>query len=145
MAQLENATRPSAETQQATVSSIARIARHGYTFFCWVFLGCIVAQVYFAGLGLLVDSGYWSLHTRFGERIAVFVPIILLVLAIFSRFSWQLILLTGALFLLYDLQWFFLYAPITISGELLLRALHPVNALALFWLTLTLMRMKTRQ
>ena len=117
---------------------LVHFVRIAYRSAAWLFAACIILQVYFAGLGLLVNASYWSMHIIFGEQIAFFFPLIMMMLAIVGRLPVRLIALTALLIFLYYLQWVFLYTPIQIGSEQLLRALHPVNALALFWLTLHL-------
>lgn len=50
----------------------AHAARMFYVVLAGLFAACIVLQVFFAGVGVLVSPGYWSLHRAFGQTIRWF-------------------------------------------------------------------------
>ena len=103
------------------------IPRLIYLGLCALLLVGILAQVFMAGLGVLVDPGYFALHKSFGHA---FGPVIVLMLlcAVLGRLPRGVILATLGLLLLYGLQYVFLGAPLPF-----LRPFHVVDALLLFW------------
>jgi hypothetical protein len=102
----------------------------------------IVLQVFFAGAAVLVDPAYWATHRAFGHTIDVAV-IVLLLIGLATRLPWRLQALGGLLYVLMFLQFLFLHLMPQI-GVPLLRALHAVNALALFSVAVLLV-LKIRQ
>jgi hypothetical protein len=110
----------------------ARWARLIYTLCAWLFAASIVLQVFFAGLGVLVNPGYFDLHRAFGPTIELF-PVLMLVAGVIGRLPWRVLALTALGLVLFMFQYIFLYAMPRL-GLPTLRALHAVNALALFWL-----------
>ncbi|HEX2037331.1 MAG TPA: DUF6220 domain-containing protein [Chloroflexota bacterium] len=115
------------------LSGLARLARLTYALFAGLLVVCVVLQVMFAGLGVLVDPSFFGLHRAFGAAIGL-VMLPLVVAGLLSRHPRQLLGLTGLLLLLYVLQYVFLYLPLAL-GMPGLRALHAVNALSLFSLS----------
>lgn len=120
--------------------------RHGSAFVRWMrtiyvvvaacFVGAIALQVFLAGAGMLVHPRYVGLHTTIGHVIQFF-PLGLILLGLGGRLPWRLLGLTGLSFVLFVLQYIFLWV-VPSFGVPILRALHAVNALALFWITLHL-------
>ncbi len=99
----------------------------------------IVTQVFFAGLGLLVDPSYLSWHTGFVHVIEPAV-IVMGVLALLTRGATGLAGLSFVTLLLIATQYALIYA---FDGPW--RALHAVNALVLFALTWTIARRAASQ
>lgn len=109
-------------------------ARRFYLLLAGLFAAGIVVQVFFAGLGVLVDPGYFSWHTTFAHLLE---PLLLamLVTGAIGRIGWRVSGLTVLTLVLFLLQYVFIHA---FQGAP--RALHVVNALALFWLALYVAR-----
>lgn len=105
------------------------IARRSFAVASWVFLGAVLVQVFLAGAGLFKLTDF-TLHTDFGWLLSA-MPIVLVVLARMARVDRRTTQLTVALL-----------AVAVIQPELaaarhdypVVAALHPVNALLLFWL-----------
>jgi hypothetical protein len=105
------------------------IARRIFAVASWVFLGAVLVQVFLAGAGLFKLTDF-TLHTDFGWLLSA-MPIVLVVLARMARVDRRTTQLTIALL-----------AVAVIQPELaaarhdypVVAALHPVNALLLFWL-----------
>lgn len=105
------------------------IARRSFAVASWVFLGAVLVQVFLAGAGLFKLTDF-TLHTDFGWLLSA-MPIVLVVLARMARVDRRTTQLTIALL-----------AVAVIQPELaaarhdypVVAALHPVNALLLFWL-----------
>jgi hypothetical protein len=120
---------------QRQPSAIARLGRTAFAVAATLLTGCIVLQVFFAGLGLMVDSDQMGLHRVMGGLIGLF-PMVMLVLGLIGRVPVRMFGLVGLLYVLYVLQWVF----VTVPDLTTMRALHPVNALLLFLVSLNLTR-----
>lgn len=116
----------------------------------WLYLGtavlvgtAIVGQVFFAGAAVLVNPVYWTAHRGLGNTIE-FLALALVLVGLGTRLSWRVQGLGGLLYVLMLLQYVFLYL-MPQAGLPLLRALHAVNALALFGVTCVLIVQVWRQ
>lgn len=121
---------PSAHLQRP--SPLVLGARQFYLVLTGLFALGLVIQVFFAGLGVLVDPSYFGLHTTFAHMLELAL-LALPVVGLVGRVGWRNFGLNALLFVLFGMQYFFMYG---LQGPL--RALHVVNALALFWLALQL-------
>jgi mercuric ion transport protein len=102
----------------------------------WLFLACVVVQVFLAGLGVFGGAQNFALHRDFGYLFG-WLTLVLLVLAIAGRLGRRWIGLSAVLLVLFAFQSVF----IAFRGEMpALAALHPVNALAIFSVSLYLAR-----
>lgn len=107
-----------------------------YAAVAWLFVAGVLTQVFLAGLSIFASRIYWDIHNGLGYTIG-FVPMPLIILAILSRLPRATIGLTGLLFVLSIIQ---TLLP-SMRGEApVVAALHPVNALAMFWVALALAR-----
>lgn len=119
--------------------SIAGLGRVIYLLGTILLAGSIALQVFFAGAGVLVDPGYWAMHRAFGETI-ISLGLVLLLIGIVAWLPWRMQALNMALVVLLPMQFVFLWTLGQALGVPALRALHAMNALALFWLTVHLAR-----
>ncbi len=108
-----------------------RWARRGYLVLAWVLVGCVAVQVFFAGMATFVDPASWRWHTTFIHAFEL-LPLLMLPVAFLARVPAAMRWLTGALFALIWLQ----YLTANIGG--IAAALHPVNALIIFWVAVHL-------
>ena len=114
---------------------LRRWFRRGYICVAILFVLCVIFQVFMAGAGILV-AGFWlGYHAAFGYFI-IFLPLLLLPLGLLARLPRSLNWLSGLLAVLALIQPMLLWGKHL--GLPLLAALHPVNALLLFALTLFL-------
>lgn len=112
---------------RALFSRIKSVARVLYLVTAWVFVAFIFVQVFHAGYALLVETGNWSRHVNFGHVIVL--PVMAMIpLSLIGWIHWRHPVLSILLFGLYTLQYIFLYG---VEGSA--RALHPVNALVIFY------------
>ncbi len=111
-------------------------ARVGYLLVAWVFVLFVLIQVFLAGLSIFVGPEGWARHVEFGHLFGP-LSLALLLLALVGRLPRRAVLLTVLLMLLYSLQYVFVEIPPRL-GLPEFSALHPVNALLIFWLALTL-------
>lgn len=113
------------------------LARTALAALAWLFIALITIQVFLAGVGLF-GAGSMSTHADFGYTIAL-VPLLLLVAAVVGR-AGRLIGLSAILLVLAAVQ---TTLPLLRDDVPYVAALHPVNALVLFWLTATIARRAT--
>jgi hypothetical protein len=119
-----------------------KVVRSVYRVLAWSIVGGLVLQVYLAGLGVFrfrtfgETQSYFGLHIEFGFLLG-FATLLLLVLAILGRFSRPIIGRIVLLLFLHFMQSVFLYID---ESSALLRAFHPVNGIAIGWMSLWLAR-----
>lgn len=108
-----------------------RAARWAYVALAWAFLAGLVVQVFFAGLGLFARASGFELHVNLGWILHL-APLLILLAAALSRagrrhWTWALALAVVVF-----------VVPIFVllrDTSPVLAALHPVSALAAFWLS----------
>jgi hypothetical protein len=111
------------------LSGRVRWARRGFVLFSGLFAICVVIQVFIAGMAVFVDPANWNLHTTF-VHIFELLPLVMLVLAFIGGLPRTLKWLSVGLFVLILVQ----YATAIGFSASLVAAIHPVNALVIFWL-----------
>ncbi|UUZ84258.1 DUF6220 domain-containing protein [Paenibacillus sp. P26] len=109
-----------------------RSVRFIYALLAGGYFVCILLQVFFAGLGLFVDSGELQLHRTFANYFE-FASILMVLLSFFGRIRGGLRWYGLILFALTALQHL---TVLQFTGAL--RALHTVDALLLFGISLHL-------
>src|SRR5262245_36031650 len=117
----------------ARLGPVSRAARWGYLGLAWVFVACVLVQVFLAGMLVFVNREEWQeVHVQTGHIFGL-IPYLLLILALVARMPRGMLGLTLLLVVLYGLQYAFinLAGPL---GTLVIEAFHPVNALLIFWL-----------
>ena len=113
---------------------ITRWARLIAPVLAWLFVAAVVVQVFLAGMALFVDGGTWGLHVEVGWIIHL-APVLVLVVVALSRPPRISLWLALGLAVVTFVQ------PIlaTLRADVpLAAALHPVVALLIFSLALTL-------
>jgi hypothetical protein len=121
----------------APIPAYVRWARIGYTTLAWGLLAGVVAEVFLAGLGVFVAPGNYAWHAAFAGFVLL-LSLLLLIDAFVTRWHGLLRWLPLAMFGLIVVQG----ATAAAAGSLL-AALHPVNALLVFWLALEVARRAT--
>ena len=109
----------------------ARAAGLLYALLASAFFACVCIQVFFAGMGAF--GADWSWHLTFVhllEPLALFMTPI----AFVGRLPWGLRLLPVGLLVLIGAQYAFANSTVPAA------ALHPVNALVIFWVSLHVAR-----
>ena len=107
-----------------------------YRGLMWLFTAGVVVQVFLAGLGVFGGKDDFGLHLTWA--IVLFVMAVLSpLLAIAGRLGRRVTGLSFLVLVLFFLQSVFVQLRTDMPY---LAALHPVNALAIFWLSLTLAR-----
>jgi hypothetical protein len=128
LARIETIVTPPKEgTKIIGLSVPVRLARVGYTVLSSIFVACVLVQVFFAGMGAF--GADWSLHLTFVHFLEL-LPLLMAPVAFVGRLSWGLRLVPLALLVLIGVQYAIANATVPTA------ALHPVNALLIFWLSL---------
>lgn len=112
--------------------------RMGYLVFAWFLVISLAIQVFLAGLNVFMTPLWWGVHIQFGHWIG-YLLIGLLILVFAGALPRSLRWLTLLTFVLYVLQYNFRNLA-GLVGVPAIAALHPVNALALFWCAVTMGR-----
>ena len=102
-----------------------RWTRLAYAFVASVFVVCVVAQVFFAGVGAF--GADWSYHVSFVQLLELILPP-MFILALIGRLPLHLRLSPVGLWVLITAQ----YALVHAGGSDTVAALHAVNALLIF-------------
>ncbi|HEX9635423.1 MAG TPA: DUF6220 domain-containing protein [Candidatus Limnocylindria bacterium] len=112
-----------------------RSISYAYAISAWLFFAGVVYQVFLAGIGLL-GGGDMTAHMGFGYLLPLVAILLFLVgwAAQPDRRTFRLTLLLMVLTLIQP------NLPLLRDVSPALAALHPVNALAIFWLALTVAR-----
>lgn len=115
---------------------LAQLARGAFAVLAGLYAAGVAAQVFAVGMVLLGGQGLWLEHHRtLGHALGALV-VALPVVGLLGRLPRAALLGAALLFVLHGLQYTFVY-----SGEAaFVRALHALNALALFWLARSLAR-----
>jgi hypothetical protein len=108
-----------------------RLARIGYVLLSSVFVACVLVQVFFAGMGAF--GADWAWHLTFAHFLEL-PPLLMMPLAFVGRLPWGLRLLPLSLGVLIGMQ--YAIADVAVPTA----ALHPVNALLIFWVSLFIAR-----
>jgi mercuric ion transport protein len=111
-----------------------QLARLAYLGAAWVFLACLVVQLFLVGLDLFEALGDASVHREFAYLYGWLAPALVLLAGV-GRLPGRRVALTALLLVLFAVQ---TYLPSLADRAPLLAAFHAVNALAIFWLTLHL-------
>jgi len=115
-------------------NEMASGARYVYLALAWLFLAGIVVQVFLAGMGLFSVQHDFEPHIGLGWLLHI-GPVLLLIAAAIAQVGRRIIWWNVALLLAVGVQPFL---PAMKKEVPFAAALHPVNALIIFWLTLTI-------
>ncbi len=116
------------------MGGFTRVSRVLFVIVSYLLALCILIQVFLAGLSVFSSASYWAFHKTFVVYFE-FLPLLLMLLAAFGRirrsFIWFSLLIQAQIVL----QYVFVYLPVSVVA-----ALHPVNAVIMFWLTMYMAR-----
>jgi uncharacterized protein DUF6220 len=110
---------------------VRRVARAIHLGAAWLFVACLIVQVFLAGLGVFDDPGAFITHRDFGYLIGL-LTLVLLVAAIVGRLGGRQIGLVVLLMIQYALQSVFVAMR---SDFPAVAALHPVNGFLILLVT----------
>ena len=119
-----------------TKTTLRRFGRIGSLVVGSLFVLSILLQVFLAGGGIFTSATWWPMHTVFGMTI-ILLPVVFLILAWIGRLGRTSLWLSGLAILLVAIQSVLVTLPATL-GVPGLSALHPVNALIIFGISLWL-------
>ncbi len=108
-------------------SVLVRVARTLYAGLSSALVACVVVQVFFAGMGAF--GADWDWHTSF-VHILELLPLLMIPTAFVGRLPWGLRLVPFGLVFLIGIQYAFANSIVPAA------ALHPVNALLIFLVSL---------
>lgn len=116
-----------------TASALVRWMRLATVATAGLFAATVVIQVFLAGVSIFDPANpRWTDHRTVGEMIGT-LTIFLVIFAVVGRLPLLQIGMALAIFFLYGFQWMFANMD---NGSV--AALHAVNALLLFWLSVEL-------
>jgi Family of unknown function (DUF6220) len=124
-------------TMAQAVRDIGRV-RLGFVVAAWLFVACVVVQVFLVGLDVFAKMG-GSIHRDFAYVYGWLAPILVLLAAV-ARVPRPLRTLTWVLLVLFAFQ---TVLPSLKDQFPLLAAFHTINALAIFGIGMTLARRST--
>jgi hypothetical protein len=104
-----------------------------YLVAAWLFVVAVILQVFLAGLSLFASAANWGAHKEFGYSLG-FLVLLLIVLAFAGRIPRTIGRWLALLLVVYAIQ---TILPNLRRDAPWIAALHPVNALAIFWIALT--------
>jgi hypothetical protein len=106
---------------------MVQIGRYAYVAVIWVFVAFLIAQIFFAGLGLFGVPRDMTLHAGFGWLVHI-LDLLLLVVALVARVGQPTIWWVLVLFVTSAIQPFL---PELRSDLPVVAALHPLNAVVM--------------
>lgn len=105
------------------------VTRYAFVVLAWLFLACVLVQVFLAGLGVFAGSANFETHRGFGYLFG-WLTVLMLIVALVGRLGRPYAGWSGVLLIGFALQSVF----VALRGDLpAVAALHPVNAIAIFW------------
>lgn len=113
------------------------IYRRIFIVLALVMLICIIIQTLFAGMAIFQSSEYWRHHNIF-VKMFTYIPIFMIILSFVGRMSSALQYGSIGLFLLIFAQYF-------TANMKLFSGFHPVIALVMFGLSVSLLRNGVRE
>jgi len=122
---------------------MSSMARQVHAWLAWAFVAAIVIQVFLAGLAIpqLGGNGNFSTHQGFGYSIG-FIALALVIAAVVARAGRSRILQALGILVLYIVQ---TILPNLDPGLSIAAALHPLNAMILFVLSIWYARQVWRE
>lgn len=108
--------------------------RYAFLGLVWIYLAGIVVQTFLAGAALFSPGHDFEAHRTLGYLLHL-VPVLLLIVAAVGRVGREILLWTAALLVVQGIQ---PLLPMLRADIPLAAALHPVLALAIFWLAITI-------
>lgn len=104
------------------MSGVVRWSRFAFNITAWLFVACVVYQVYLAGQGVF-QTGSFDPHREFGYLFGL-LTLVLIVLAALGRTGWRVIGASTLLLLLFAMQSVFVAFK---NSSPAFAALHPLN------------------
>jgi hypothetical protein len=116
---------------------VQRYARIGFVGAAWLFVACVVGQVFLAGLGVFgVPANDFSSHRDFGYTFG-WLTLAILILALVGRMPRRLVGLSALLLVLFAMQSVLVAVRVTYPT---VAALHPLNGFLILLVAIILGR-----
>jgi mercuric ion transport protein len=116
---------------------VARYARIAFVGATWLFVGCVVGQVFLAGLGIFgLPAGDFTAHRDWGYTFG-YLTLVILILAVVGRLSRRMIGLSALLLVLFALQSILVAVRVDYPS---VAALHPLNGFLILLVAIVLGR-----
>ncbi|MGE5333501.1 MAG: DUF6220 domain-containing protein [Nitrososphaerota archaeon] len=131
-----------APTRPTSAVGLARYGRIAFISVTGLLLVAIAFQVFLAGLSIFAGATWWQVHMLAGSLIGI-LPILLIGLALLGRLPRAFLLVSALLLGQVILQVAFIEIGAN-AGAPWFAALHPVNALAIFVVSLVLFQRARR-
>lgn len=119
---------------------MTRRALQLYAVLAWLFVGCVVAQIFLAGLGTFNSAADFRTHTEFGYLFG-WLTLGLLAVALAARLGRRLVAAALALLVLFALQSLFVAVR---DGASFVAALHPLNGFLILLIGIVAARESSR-
>jgi mercuric ion transport protein len=115
----------------SSISPVTQWFRMIFLIGIWLFIACLLIQVFLAGMAVFMSRSWWTMHIMFAHIIGVLTLILLaaVFLGRFPRKVWELTVLIAFLLLMQGITIHLSRIP----NLSLTAAFHPVNALLMFW------------
>lgn len=120
---------------------IRRSARIAYLIVSWLFVACLVVQVFLAGMGVFAGVENFATHREFGYLFG-WLTLILLALAIIGRLGRRWIWMSLLVFGLFVLQSVFVALR---ESAPVVAALHPVNGFLILLIAISMAQRARRE
>lgn len=118
-------------TKGSSISPVVRWFRILFLIGIWLFIACLLIQVFLAGMAVFISPSWWAMHIMFAHIIG-FLALILLAVVFLGRFQQKVLASAGMIVFLVLMQGITIHLS-HIPNLSLTAAFHPVNALLLFW------------
>jgi len=116
---------------------VRRYARIGFVGAAWLFVACVVGQVFLAGMGVFgLPAGDFTAHRDWGYTFG-YLTLVILILALVGRFPRRIIGLSALLLVLFALQSILVAVRADYPS---VAALHPVNGFLILLVAIILGR-----
>ena len=121
--------------------NIRRSARIAYLVVLWLFVACLVVQVFLAGMGVFAGVESFATHREFA-RLFGWLTLILLALALIGRLGRRWIWMSLLIFGLFVLQSVFVALRDSAPA---VAALHPVNGFLILLISISMAQRAWRE
>lgn len=112
------------------------LGRRAFVAIAWLFVACLVVQLFLVGLDIWEALGESELHRDFAYTYGWLAPVLVLIGGL-AHVARRTLWLAVALLVLYAVQ---TYLPLLADVLPWVAAIHAVNALVVFWLAVVVAR-----
>jgi Family of unknown function (DUF6220) len=124
-----------ASTEGKAISPIIHWFRIIFLIGIWLFIACLLLQVFMAGMAVFIRPSWWAMHASFASIIG-FLGFFLLAISFLGGFPKTIRAFAGLIVLLMFVQYTTIHLRY-VPNFSLIGAFHAVNAFLLFWVAMT--------